>query len=388
MVNSPIRGSWKHDLMGTQWIKSEVAQKFVAENPTVAKWLGIFDSTATKGNYGRILYHFCKWAGKSPAELLELQRQAKIGGPDTEFKVLDDLVHKFLLQGIINDDSIRGRGRQIKISETGKANRQLFNAAIRSFYSHNRLPLPRDPNFKIKEKSRVNGTLEQVQVQDARAIIGATKDPYRTLFACAMFAGLGQGELILLNELWPEIRDQVKAGSDPVTLRFSHRKLNEKEYFTFIPKRLLEPFIDVPTEPFRTGRGTPVSGPDLETSWKFAKKRAGITKRFRIHDLRDLFRTLCWRVEIAGETANFLMGHSIANEHGYLRMIQEEGKVAEQWGKVRSYLETGVATELAGKLLAKSSEENQELRESLRQMQEQVKTLQGQFETILKTKFQ
>ena len=37
--------------------------------------------------------------------------------------------------------------------------------------------------------------------------------------------------------------------------------------------------------------------------------------------------------------------------------------------------------------LGKVAQENQELRESLRQMQEQVKTLQGQFETILKTKF-
>ena len=357
-------------VLGTQWIKSEVAEKFVSGNSPVAKWLAEFDSIATKGNYGRVLYHFCKWSGKSPAQLLEEEKLAKAGGSDTEFNVLDNWVHKFLLEGVINDDSIRGRGRQIKIAETSKANRQLIYAAIRSFFLYNRHPLPRDPKFKIKEKSRTKGTQEPVSVEDARKIISATKDPYRTLFEVAIFAGMGQGELVLLNELWPQILERVKKGEDPIRVGFTHRKRNEKEYYTFIPLRLLKPFADVATTPFKTTRGTPVSGPDLETSWKFAKKRAGVKGKIRIHDCRDLFRTLSWRVGIKPESANFLMGHSISDEQGYLRIFGEPFNLIEEWGKLRSYLEIGVTTEVTEKIRG-------ELGEGLRDRDEKILRLEN-----------
>jgi hypothetical protein len=125
------------------------------------------------------------------------------------------------------------------------------------------------------------------------------KEPYRTLFTIAKYAGMGNNELVYLNKLWPDIRRQLKDDKDPIRVDYRRRKNNERPFFTLIPSRLLKPYEDSLENPFQSkdekkGRKAtlkPVKNYDLWIAWKAARKRAGIVEDVKPHHLRDLLIT-------------------------------------------------------------------------------------------------
>ena len=122
-------------------------------------------------------------------------------------------------------------------------------AAVRAFFKSEavRAALP-DETFKIEEGSRVRRSkdfsmVRREGVEQAKRIILATKEPYRTLYWAALYGAMGDDELCHLNEEWAEIREQLQSGKDPVQVTFNYRKENELPYYTFVPARIFVPTL-------------------------------------------------------------------------------------------------------------------------------------------------
>lgn len=195
----------------------------------------------------------------------------------------------------------------------------------------------------ISKKIRDPGR-EALELDEARAIIGALKQPYRAMFEAALYSGMGRNELLALNEFWAKIRPQLLAGKEIVEIDFGRRKNNPQPYYTFLPRRILEPFKDKEENPFVTRTGEPVAEGDLGYTWKYAKKRVGITRPVKPHHIRDLFRTLAVKAGVQADCAEFLMGHQI-DELRYNQIYRDREFILKEWSKLRDYLDTGVSTE-------------------------------------------
>jgi hypothetical protein len=208
------------------------------------------------------------------------------------------------------------------------------------------------------------------------------KEPYRTLFTIAKYAGMGNNELVYLNKLWPDIRKQLKGDRDPIRVDYRRRKNNERPFFTLIPSRLLKPYEDSLENPFQSkdeqkGRKAtlkPVKNYDLWIAWKAARKRAGIVEDVKPHHLRDLLITLGFKIGLRKESTDFLTGHTV-DANGYLQIMRESDALIKEWGKIRSYIDSGVSTETQEKMakLEKQADtrdkEIKDLRIEIKQMQ-------------------
>jgi hypothetical protein len=254
-------------------------------------------------------------------------------------------------------------------------------AAIRSFFAHHRAALPADKTFRIAENGRIPQT-QYMELDKARAIIAALKEPYRSLYNIALYSGMGQGELIALNEMWPQLRRQLREGKDPVRADFSRRKGNQNPFFTFIPAPLLKPYEDQAEKPFRIltkhqdeeeRRPRPIIGHDLEVAWKYARKRVGFKEGYRGHHLRDLFITLGYKVGVSKEGTDFMTGH-VVDRYNYLQLAKEPDKVLAEWSKIQGFLDSGVAGETQERVV-EQAQEIEQLRSEVTQMREAQKLL-------------
>ncbi len=331
-------------------------------HPAAKKFLARLPSPATRNAYGQILHAFCEWSGKSPEDLLAMRVKDKNQG----YTVVD-LIQEFLQTGTYKDGRRGFEGKTVHVSKSSRDRRKVIYAALRSFFAHHRAALPSDRTFKISENGRIP-TTQYMELDKARAIVAALKEPYRSLYTVALYSGMGQGELVALNEAWPHLRRQLMEGSDPVRVDFARRKTNENPYFTFCPARLLKPFSDYTQSPFRIltkhekqRRARPIIGHDLEVAWKYARKRAGFKEGYRGHHLRDLFITLGYKVGIAKESTDFMTGHQI-DRYGYLQLSREPGKVLEDWRKIERFLDGGLTVEAESRI--------RELEERLRVIEE------------------
>jgi hypothetical protein len=306
-------------------------------------FLNRLPSPATRNTYGQSLHAFCEWSGKSPEELLKVREAEEKQGYE-----MIDLIQEFLASGTYKDGRRGFEGKTVRVAETSAGRRRLMYAAVRSFFAHHRAALPADKTFKISDNGRVRQT-QYMELDKARGIIGALKEPYRSLYNIALYSGMGQGELMALNEMWPQLRRQLREGKDPIRVDFSRRKTNENPYFTFIPARLLKVYEDETENPFRVltkhereRRPRAIVGHDLEVAWKYARKRAGFSKEgYRGHHLRDLFITLGYKVGVSKESTDFMTGH-VVDRYNYLQLSREPDKVLAEWSKIQGFLDSGM----------------------------------------------
>jgi len=337
------------------WYRSPKALAWIASNPPVQNWLDRISSHETRSTYGQCLQAFCEWTRKTPEQLLEMRRkELKSDSEEAKFATLN-LLQSFILKGTYSDKRRGHEGRIANVGESGKKRRESFYISVRSFFMHNRLPLPDDPSFKIRDNDKTP-RLTFMPLAQARAIIGALKDPYRTIFTAALYGGMGRDELLMLNESWPSIRKQLVDGKDPIRIDFSRRKSNQKPFFTLVPAKILKPFEKAEENPFQGVariKGYPKSSPkilrpvkdyDLNVAWRFARKRASIKEPYTGHMLRDLFITLGYKVGMRKETSDFLLGHTV-DELNYLQIIHEPETVTKEWQKLRLFLDSGIDTE-------------------------------------------
>lgn len=328
------------------WVQSPKAREWIKANPAVDTWLSRLGSDESRSTYGQCLQSFCLSAHKTPDDLLQMRREDRSGD---EYRTLN-LVQSFLLNGEVQDKRLGYQGRISKIKDLGKRRRRNFYVSIHSFFMHNRLPLPADPSFKIRESSHAP-KVTYVPLDIARAIIGACRQPYKDLFTAALYGGMGRQELIMLNELWPDIKKQLVEGIDPIRIDFGGRKGSDKPFFTLVPARILRPYQDEDT-PFLTN-GKPIKQGDTERAWRGAKKRLKIKEKYAAHMLRDLFKTgLGFHCGLRQETTDFMTGHvARIDPNQYLQIQHEPDIVIEEWKKIRTYLDSGIDAKVQDKML-------------------------------------
>ena len=179
------------------------------------------DSTAE--GYLGIFGAWFKWIGinggdfrdLSPDELIEYQKNVDNG---SQYEVLDILVHPYVK------------------SKTGRAGykRRVYNC-IKSFFLHNRAPLPKDPAYIIRgDLPKVLGTLSPDEI---RRIVLSSNSMYQALFLCMFQGGMGLDELIWWsNNGWKELEVQLGQQSRAIRISLIGRKSrkNDYNYYTFI----------------------------------------------------------------------------------------------------------------------------------------------------------
>jgi len=329
------------------WYETARAQTWLKENPPVGNWLGRLTTSETRNVFGQAFEVFCIWSQKTPNQLLDMRRE-DLKSPNDGFRTLE-LAEQFILKGEYPDRRKGRQGKIVKVAETCRARRELYLTAIRSFFAHNRLELPRDKTFKIAESDNVPQRETFMDLETAEKIIGCLKEPYRTLATAALYAGLGRKEALSLNRMWPTIEKQLRDEKDPVRVDFAKRKSNPRPYFTFLPAKLLKPHLgkEIPfgvyTKHSTTKRLRPMNESDLLVAWTCAKKRADVTGKQTFHMLRDLLVTSFYRIGADVTTAQFLTGHGV-DSNQYLQIMKSPERPEKEWRKYREYLEKGADT--------------------------------------------
>jgi len=205
-------------------LKQEEIDEFVNANPCVENWLLRLEET-TRWNYQKYFFRFYRWlqrqdseyAGLTPKQLLD--QQDKTVGQREKFKLLTQI-------------------QQWIQSTSGRAGtKQLMYTAIRSFFMHNHVALPKDITFRIKgDKPPVE---TELTIDDLRKIIVSSNNMYQAVFLCMFQGSMGCNEFRHFNRNgWPQIKPQLEDEKQrlKVSLPGRKRSKNKRGFYTFIGK--------------------------------------------------------------------------------------------------------------------------------------------------------
>ena len=170
----------------------------------------------------RRLMRFFRWANKTPAQLLEMQRVARSAKDDKEQFAVLDLVEEY-----------------VRSKKGARSTKETDYTCIRSFFAHHRRPLPSDPNFSRNlrgDRPRVTG---KITMEVLRTILESLRnDSRRRSMVLTQFGGfMGTKELILVNKTYGHmIGEKLKAGEQgPIEIEMTwQRKGNPEPYHTYL----------------------------------------------------------------------------------------------------------------------------------------------------------
>ncbi len=359
----------------------------VPEDP-VGFWLGRVDVDTRRGHRP----HFARWMrwlrgqpgweAVTPRELLIRQLEA-----EDAYVVLD------LLQTYVNSLVLR------------KASKRKMYSVVRSFFAHNRCALPSDPGFRLRgDRPSVEPNLT---IQDILEAVHAAGVRYRSIILFKWQSFMDSSRLIYAgHHCGDQIVKQIQQGINPVRIDLPGRKSNENDsegrFHTFIGKDAAEALVKYfeeerkwprPGEPlWIQNNRRPLSKASFEATWLRLFRRMGRIPKgkgplgsrygFNAHEMRDVatswlhthakqdgFDMDCVRLW-SGQVGQI-------DPLKYDKFYKDLDYTRKQYLIAEPYLDiiTGQPQEL--KTVAK---ENEELRQRLT-------ALEGQFETILKTKF-
>lgn len=274
-------------------------------------------------------------------------------------------------------------------------------SAIRSFFLHNRVPLPEDPSFRVPGFRPP--TVGRLTEQNVAEIALAAKLRDRSLILVKWQALLDTGSVMWVGtHLADEITQAIRRKECPIRLDIPGRKhgKNEKLFFTYIGRDAIDALVKY----FEHERGWPKKGEPIWVNqygrpmdprtwcelWHQLTRRVGLIPEERAHDsgtrygyntheMRDVARSLLHTKgkhdgldELAIE---FFMGHEVDPLH-YNKFYLDREYMIQQYRIAEPYLN----------ILSMSAAEQENAKE-MESLREEVKQLRGQFETILKTKF-
>ncbi len=331
--------------------EGEIGKPFIEANASMQRFLSRLGAESSRDSYSYAIYQYCTGIGKSP-DLLLTERQNREVDPDG-YKALDQ-AQQFILSGIVKTSRLYPSGKRhdktTLIAELSRKRKELLYAAIKAFYKHNRAALPPE-TFHIVENHTDEQAIEPkvtyMPLAQAKATISACKTPYRELFSAMMYGGLGRREALLINKMWPQLVEQVKAAREPneaIMLSYNFRKSQEQGYFTFIPAKVLTPFVNEPA-PWMVrvhggqGRKEAIRGWHYLKPWHMARKRAGIKETTRPHFFRDLMVTDgLTDAKINQVYLQFMTGH-VVDKNMYLQLLHKPEQVKAEWMKWRAYVD-------------------------------------------------
>jgi len=208
-------------------VETRKVEEWVERNPYVKKWLSRLASS-TQVEYMRVAYRYFKWvkekggeyASLSPQDMVDLQD--KTVGRD-RYKQVD------LLEEWIGE--VEGAYSTKKV---------LFHI-VRSFYAHNRVPLPEDKRFRPKaDRPPVR---RELTVEDLKKLVLSSNTTYQAIFLCMFQAAMGAKEFNWFNRnAWPDIKPQLEEGKKMLRIELPGRKHArwERPYYTFLGKDAIE----------------------------------------------------------------------------------------------------------------------------------------------------
>jgi len=265
-----------------------------------------------------------KFSGMSPEDLVEYGLDAN----QREMNELLDLKKRYLL-------TMKGRLNHKKNA----------NKAIQSFYSYNRVQLPKDSTLNLRgDAPKVEATLT---AEHLKQIIMASNPAFQAAFLVMLGGGMGQDEFIQWSDAgYTDLKKQLSGDCTLVKIQLHGRKSdkNEYNYSTFIGgdalsslKKYLRIRGDQPGAVFLNNHHKAATQDALYTYFSRKVERLGIEPEveattdgqrwtgFSPHSIRDVFRTLWRRSGVPVEYAEHFMGHRNAfDKYGYDRTAQDE----------------------------------------------------------------
>ena len=274
----------------------------------------------------------------TPDQLIEIQLGLENG---ERYKLLDEI------QLWVNSHKGRQGTKRVKYSQ------------IRSFFSHNRAELPRDPGFRII--SDVPAVVGSLTPEEIKRILLTSNKLYRAVFISIFQAGLDGAMFVYWNENgWNELREQLIKGSNPIKINLPGRKLNRniKPYYSYISGDAINAIRDYLPDPlplnrdyiFNNQAGTGISKQTLRNYFRRHLKKLGMIKQYDTgnkqvqvrygknpHEMRDTFRTL-WSMSPARyEVGEYFMGH-IVDKLGYDKSSRDPDFYRKEYTKASRFL--------------------------------------------------
>jgi hypothetical protein len=246
----------------------------------------------------------------------------------------------------------------------------LTKYALRSFLEFHEI------DMRVNGKIKVRRIRQKPELtwENASRIIQETDEPYRSLFDFMKWCGLGEDEVMEIQNS-PEIQRKIEAQRNNdksyVKIVLSPRKSTLNDFYTLAPKKYL-PTFPLKTKSHTNRGGTLIDAHDMQNVWRRAAKKAKLwTEGLGPHQLRSCFKSQCGKSDVAYAVSEFCMGHGGGDRYGYARETLDESYMATQLTKLWEH------TELATVQLTKENE----------QLKERLKRLEERFELIEKTTF-
>jgi hypothetical protein len=320
-------------------------------DPAVKKWL---DEYRPPGRRGRLcdLRGFLRWLrangpehlrGLTPSQLVEYQRAASRNG--NEYEILDAL-QAYIRQKPGTHSSLH-----------------VTYSAVRSFFLHNRAPLPRDP-FRIKATRPPVRAL--LSISDLRTLINAADLGMKAFYLTLLQSAMDQERFQYFNIHFAKaLADHLKEKgvNEPFMIELPGRKqsLDKTPFYTFIGRDALEAWKEYfdrirgwpkEGEPLMWGRrGRPLSKSAilqkhirLLEKLKYVKRGGGDTSRrygYNLHEIRDIFRSLLHtKAKKDGfdeACAEFWMGHEV-DPNNYDKFYMDKEYVLKHYRIAEKYL--------------------------------------------------
>lgn len=234
-------------------------------------------------------------------------------------------------------------------------------SSVRSFFAHNRCPLPPDPAFRVRsEKPKTRGVLT---VEEVRRLLDSCNRLYRAAFLCMVMGGMGVGELLWFSEHgYRNLVSQLEAGARLVKVDLPGRKRgrNVMPFYTFLGRDAVAALRDYLEERprggeavFVTQQGGALNEWALRRYWLrhlvelglvkpvdavgMDSKKYGVRYGKNPHELRDIFRTRWHKSGADASAAEFMMGH-VVDPNEYDKAFSDVDYARGQYRRAEAWL--------------------------------------------------
>lgn len=356
------------------------------EYPTVSRWFGRLGES-TQVVYENTFKLFMEWLGEydspfkgySPDELIEYQTNCDNG---SRYDLLD------LIQVWVSSQKSRA------------STKKRYYAVVKSFFSHNRAELPRDPGYNIRSKKPpVRGTLT---IEELKQVCLKSNKTYRAIFLSMFQGGMDQSSFLYWNENGHnDLVKQLKEGREIIKVDLPGRKQtrNKKPFYSFIGPDSVNAIRDyLKTRPniegpiFLNQFGESIKSKALRMYWIRKIKQLGLVEEKNnpgpgtrygknLHEVRDLFRSQWSKSPASHVVAEYCMGHVI-DDLGYDKSFRDVDYYREQYKDAVVHLQIMSST-IPFWLIEKSKAEK-EREDELKEMKQTINEMQKMINELIK----
>lgn len=240
----------------------------LVEVDLVEEWLKTYDPGSHVVLRG-IVRRFLAFAGVAAAELIDRQKHA-VG---EEIYEIPKLVQSFVAQ-----------------LPARRSYKRFVYSMINQFFAYHHAPFPKDPKFlrSFQMQGVQPPAIAKLTIENVKEIIMAAKPRDRCMILMKWHGLMGARELAYTNlHAWPQIKEQMDAGSDIIRIDLPPRKRSDLPFYTLVGGDAithgLKPYLDKYGDPPAKGpiwlskNGLPISARSFQFVWRGLTNRLGIS---------------------------------------------------------------------------------------------------------------